>query len=404
MSYVCAQLVTHDSCTQTDGNDPIHANSKLSKFFFVFFFFFLRSICCLTHYISSTIFIKDARLKELDQFYGKMSGDVGISMLTSGSGGGCVNEKLAEFERRVEEKARADADKRMAEWRDTELTRMRLEERASVRNEMQASRAELEANYRARLEALSARDKQLDEWTSEKKRALEREMHEQREHLLAEAKQMREREAYRLEAMQAQLKACETEQKRVEERESLVRRREETLHLAEADLAARAKEERERARVELDREYSQRTFLMQTVEAANRAAALQLQVERGKLEGEREQQKAQLERMHDAETQLRRAHAESATLRQENEMVKERLQRMIDYDIVLQENKMLRSKLEATCKLMAHPAAALVLESTNHASIHDPLQHQAGQLSDDLENVCFVDNNKNRVGVFFPPP
>ncbi len=127
----------------------------------------LSLILISTHEFSFTN--SDARLKELDQFYGKMtSGAVSGSFTTAV--GGSPNERIAEFERRVEEKARADAEKRIAEWRDTELTRMRLEERASLRNELQALRAELEASYRVRLETLGAREKQLDEWANERKR------------------------------------------------------------------------------------------------------------------------------------------------------------------------------------------------------------------------------------------
>ncbi len=105
-------------------------------------------------------------------------------------------------------------------------------------------------------------------------------------------------------------------------------------------------DERERIKIDLERTYSQRELIQETTEAKLKQEASHLAIERSQLDHVKHEFQTQLVRFSELDLELQKCRGEVACLRQENVLLKENLQKTIDYDFIKHENKELRQKLD----------------------------------------------------------
>ena len=229
---------------------------------------------------------------------------------------------------------------------------MRIEEREKLRLELQAQRLELEQKYQRRHDALKQKEASLDATLAHKRELEERDIFVQRQHLLDEMKQLRDKENDTKKNFEFQLKLLGTDSSKYDALEASLKKREADLRAAEADLESRLRSERERIKHDLERAFAQREFILESVEAKNKQDAAHNSIERAQLDRVRHEYQVQQTRLSEISLEMERARGEALCLRQENELVKEKLSHCMDYDFVVQENKMLKYKLEISKELI----------------------------------------------------
>jgi len=93
------------------------------------------------------------------------------------------------------------------------------------------------------------------------------------------------------------------------------------------------------------------------VESQNKQAAQQIELERSQLERIKREHQSQALVNSELQLQVQKLSGEALCLRQENELMRDKLERCMDYDFVKQENKMLLYKLEVSKGLIGERAA-----------------------------------------------
>lgn len=145
------------------------------------------------------------------------------------------------YQKKLDEKWHEELEKRMREFGETEAMKIRIEERERQRREFAAYRVELEGQLEKRARELSAREKASEALAKERREREEREIFQQRQKLLDEMKQLRERESDFKRSILAHTKSDETSTSRLERLEEELKRKEEKLRQAELDLDTRFK-------------------------------------------------------------------------------------------------------------------------------------------------------------------
>ena len=280
----------------------------------------------------------------MDIHYGRMSENFNNKL--------SFEEKVIVYQKQLEEKSKQELEQKLKEFKDIELTRMRLEEREKQRTEMHAYRLELEHTYKKRSDALKHREKTLEEILKQKNQADEREVYLQRQHLLEEVKQLRDKELDQRRSMESQLKIVQLDSDRFERMEEDLRKRELQLKQSEKDMESKLRDERERIKLDLERIYAEREFILQSIDIKNKQDASNNELEKAHLERMKREFQDQQMRLNELDLQFQRAESEATCLRQENELLKEKLSHCLDYDFIKQENRMLKYKLDISKELI----------------------------------------------------
>ncbi len=163
---------------------------------------------------------------------------------------------------------------------------MRLEEREKQRVEMQAYRQELENTYKKRSDALRLREKTLDEMLKQKNQAEEREIYLQRQHLLEEIKQLREKETDMRKNTESQLRLIQIDSSRFERIEEDLKKREIQLKQSEKEIESKVRDEREKMKLNLEKMFAEREFVLQSIEIKNKQDASNNELEKGTKQSE----------------------------------------------------------------------------------------------------------------------
>lgn len=96
----------------------------------------------------------------------------------------------------------------------------------------------------------------------------------------------------------------------------------------------------------MERSYSQREFVLESTEAKLKQDASHLAIERSHLDQLKHEYQNQLVRLSQIDLELQKTRGECECLRQENVLLKENVQKTLDYDFIKQENRTLRQKLD----------------------------------------------------------
>lgn len=241
---------------------------------------------------------------------------------------------------------------KLTEFKEVELTRMRIEEREKMRLEIQSYRQDLENAYKNRNSNLSLREQSVEDMLKQRRELEEREIFIQRQHLLDEMKQLRDKETEFKRSVESQTKFLQIDATKYEKLEEDLRKRESQLKQAQVDLETRLRDERERIKIDLERSFAQREFILQSIETKNKQDSSHIEIERAHLDRLKHEFQVQQFKINEIDLELQKATGESICMKQENELLKEKLSHCMDYDFILQENRMLKYKLELSKELI----------------------------------------------------
>jgi hypothetical protein len=322
------------------------------------------------------------------------------------------DEKIIAYQAKLDEKSKIELDKKLAEFKEIELTKLRIEEREKLRAEIQNYRLDLEHKYQKKYDALKQKETAMADIQTQKKDLEEREVYLQRQQLLEEMKQLRDKEAELKKNFDSQLKLNKNDASKYQHLDEELKKREALLKLAESEYAKKLKDEKERIRIELERAYAQRDFALQSVETKNKQDSVYNEIERAHLDRMKLEFSGQQMRLNEIDLELQKAVGEATCLRQENELLKEKLSHCMDYEFVVQENKMLKYKLDvskeligeksltkrSTSGLLANPENADMFSSRGAQDAYVPKRKRSVTFEQLTENT-----NEDGRGMDVPP-
>jgi hypothetical protein len=157
---------------------------------------------------------------------------------------------------------------------------------------------------------------------------------------------LRERENEFKRNSETQNQKLESELTRVKQLEDDLRKREFQLRLLEEDYETRLKNEKEKLRFDMDRNYAQREFVVQSIERKNHEETKRLDEERAHLDKFKTELQQKGFRINELEIELQRCRSQCVALMNENTNYKEKLQQYLNYEIIREENNYLKSQLE----------------------------------------------------------
>ncbi|XP_062041588.1 centriole and centriolar satellite protein OFD1-like [Lepus europaeus] len=264
-----------------------------------------------------------------------------------------LETKLNEYKRDVEERLRAELGQRLSYLRETEIAKIKMEEKRRHEKALAEVRAGLETAWRAKSASLVAREKEMVESVRRHQEIEAKEIYAQRQLLLRDMEVLRGREAelrQRAEAFELDRRLQEENSRRAGD---ALGRREQAVQRAEETFDQRLRSELLRCQLELKDDHIARTRRLLEEEQKNREKAVRLQEELAAVSAEREELGRSRSRVRELELELEALRAQVLTLTEQNRALSERVQDTRDHSRLREEkrelqaqNRSLRQQLE----------------------------------------------------------
>ncbi|XP_062039605.1 LOW QUALITY PROTEIN: centriole and centriolar satellite protein OFD1 [Lepus europaeus] len=287
-----------------------------------------------------------------------------------------LETKLNEYKRDVEERLRAELGQRLNHLKETEIAKVKMEEKRRHEQALAEVRAGLETAWRAKSASLVAREKEMVESVRRHQEIEAKEIYAQRQLLLRDMEVLRGREA----ELRQRAEAFELDRRLQEENSRRAWRRARApgaggASAAEETFDQRLRSELLRCQLELKDDHIARTRRLLEEEQKNRENAVRLQEELAAVSATREELGRSQSRVRDLELELEALRAQVLTLTEQNRALSERVQDTRDHSRLREEkrelqaqNRSLRQQLEdgrqehaRLLSRIAHPAPELLM-------------------------------------------
>lgn len=192
-----------------------------------------------------------------------------------------IEEKMLNFQRECEKRLREDFEIQLANVREVEIAKVRLEEAYKARQELESMRTELEANFERRMTMQTEREADSLRAAAERERQLQQAQYEARQRLQRELDDLRSRELSASKKLELDNQGLRLLESRLKEAQILLESREKELSRKEREADINMKNTAERAREEA------RERLREELEALMRERS-GLKTERARLDADRE--------------------------------------------------------------------------------------------------------------------
>ncbi|XP_021104782.1 oral-facial-digital syndrome 1 protein isoform X2 [Heterocephalus glaber] len=283
--------------------------------------------------------------------------------------------KLNEYKSELEQQLQAEMCQKLKYFKETEIAKIKMEEKRKYEKELAEFRHEFERTYKAKTEALISQEKNTLERIQKHWETETNEIYTQRQLLLKDIDLLRGREAdlkQRVEAFELSQKLQEEKNKSVEE---ALRRREQNIKSIEETYDQKLKNELLMYQLELKDDYIARTNSLIEDERKNKEKAIHLQEELTAVNSKKEELNQSANRMKELELKLESIKAQLVTTTKQNHLLNERVKEMSDYSQLKKEklelqtqNKLLKQQLENSrsenlhlLNRMAQPAPELLV-------------------------------------------
>uniref|UniRef100_A0A8C9M6S4 Oral-facial-digital syndrome 1 protein n=1 Tax=Panthera tigris altaica TaxID=74533 RepID=A0A8C9M6S4_PANTA len=223
--------------------------------------------------------------------------------------------KLNEYKREIEQQLRAEMCQKLKYFKDTEVAKIKMEEKTKSERELAEFRNELERAYRAKSDALISREKLAFERIQKHQEIETKEIYAQRQLLLKDIDMLRGREA----ELKQRMEAFELYQ------------------------------------LELQDNYIARTHRLIEDERKNKEKAIHLQEELTAINAKKEEFGHSVKRVKELELELESVRTQSLAISKQNHLLREKVKEMSDYSLLKQgkqelqaQNKLLKQQLKET--------------------------------------------------------
>nr|XP_039325548.1 oral-facial-digital syndrome 1 protein-like [Saimiri boliviensis boliviensis] len=261
--------------------------------------------------------------------------------------------KLNEYKREIEEQLRAEMGQKLKFFKDTEIAKIKMEEKKKYEKELAIFQNDFEKACQAKSEALILREKSTLERIQKHREIETKEIYAQRQLLLKDMDLLRGREAelkQRVEAFELNQKLQEEKHKSMTE---ALRRREQNIKSLEETYDQKLKNELLKYQLELKDDYIIRTNQLMEDERKNKEKAVHLQEELIAISSKKEELNQSVNRMKELELELESVKAQLLAITKQNHMLNEKVKEMSDYSLLKEEklellaqNKLLKQQLE----------------------------------------------------------
>ncbi|EFB16537.1 hypothetical protein PANDA_017276, partial [Ailuropoda melanoleuca] len=263
--------------------------------------------------------------------------------------------KLNEYKREIEQQLRAEMCQKLKYFKDTEIAKVKMEEKRKAERELAEFRNELERACQAKSEALISREKMALERIQKHQEMETKEIYAQRQLLLKDIDLLRGREA----ELKQRIEAFELTQRLQEEKNKSItdalRKRELNVKSIEESYDQKLKNELLKYQLELKDDYITRTNRLIEDERKNKEKAVHLQEELTAINSKKEELNHSVNRVKELELELESVRAQSLAITKQNHLLNEKVKEMSDYSLLKEgklelqaQNKLLQQQLEET--------------------------------------------------------
>uniref|UniRef100_A0A8B9XSU1 LisH domain-containing protein n=1 Tax=Bos mutus grunniens TaxID=30521 RepID=A0A8B9XSU1_BOSMU len=260
--------------------------------------------------------------------------------------------KLNECKRKIEQQLRAEMNQELKYFKDTEIEKIKTEEKSKCEKELAEFRNELERAYQAKSETLISREKMALERIQKHQENETKEIYAQRQFLLKDIDLLRGREA----ELKQRIEAFELAQKLPEKNKCMtdgLTRREMTIKSLEETYDQKLKNKFLKYQLELKEDYITRTNRLIESERKNKEKAIHLQEELAALNCKKEELGHSVNRVKELELEMESVRAHCLALTKQNQMLSEKVKEMDNYSLLKEgklelqaQNKLLKQQVE----------------------------------------------------------
>ncbi|XP_052559072.1 centriole and centriolar satellite protein OFD1 isoform X1 [Tympanuchus pallidicinctus] len=304
--------------------------------------------------------------------------------------------KLHEYRKEIEKQLQAEMSQKLQHFKEVEIAKIKMEEKAQTQKEISELRYELEKTHQAKAEALVSREKNAIERLQKQQEIEAKEVYAQRQSLLKDIEVMRTREAelkQRIESFEITQKLQEEKNKTIED---ALRRREVAVKNIEETYDQKLKTELLKYQLELKEEYIARTNKVNEDEKKNKERAMLLREEAVAVNSKKEELKQAVSRTKELELDLESVKAQVLLVNKQNQLLTEKLKEVSDYPLLKEEklelqvqNKLLRQQLDETRTENQHLRDKLSQPSAEHLACQAELrkvEHSRRLVMDEFES------------------
>ncbi|XP_070832873.1 centriole and centriolar satellite protein ofd1 [Chaetodon trifascialis] len=253
--------------------------------------------------------------------------------------------KLAAYRKEIEAQVQAEMNTKMLHFKDVEIAKVRMEEKANFHKEFDKLKQELERTYEMKAKALMDREKNAIDRLQKQQEIEEKNVYMQRQSVLKEIETLRNRENELRMRMEAFEKTCQIQEEKVKTTEELLRRRELAVKTMEDTYDQRLKSELSRYQLELKEEFIKRTEKLTENENRNKMETARIQKESAVIDGKLEEHNRACSELRRLQVELDTAQQQISLLTQQKELLKERLESVSDYPSLKAEKADLQGQL-----------------------------------------------------------
>ncbi|XP_044943407.1 oral-facial-digital syndrome 1 protein-like isoform X8 [Mustela putorius furo] len=263
--------------------------------------------------------------------------------------------KLNAFKREVEQQLREEMCQKLKYFKDTEIAKVKMEEKRKAERELAEFRNELERACQAKSEVLISQEKMALERIQKHQEMETREIYAQRQLLLKDIDLLRGREAELKQRMEAFELAQRLEEEKNKGIADTLRKKELDIKGIEESYDQKLKNELLKYQLELKDDYITRTNKLTEEEGKNKEKAIHLQEELTAINSKKEELNRSVNRVKELELELESVRALSLAITKQNHLLNEKVKEMSDYSLLKEgklelqaQNKLLKQQLEET--------------------------------------------------------
>ncbi|XP_071395070.1 centriole and centriolar satellite protein ofd1 isoform X2 [Centroberyx affinis] len=256
-----------------------------------------------------------------------------------------IESKLAAYRKEIEAQMQAEMSTKMQHFKDVEIAKVKMEEKAKSHKEFEKMRQDMERTYELKAKALMNREKNAIDRLQKQQEIEEKNVYMQRQTVLKEIETLRNRENELKLRMEAFDKTCQIHEEKIKMTEELLRRRELAVKTMEDTYDQRLKNELSRYQLELKEEFIRRTEKLTENENRNKVETARIQKETAAINARLEEHSKACSELRRLQVELDTSQQQASLLNQQKELLRERLETMSDYPSLKREKVELQGQL-----------------------------------------------------------
>ncbi|KAK2188106.1 hypothetical protein NP493_141g01025 [Ridgeia piscesae] len=295
-----------------------------------------------------------------------------------------MEDRLLAYQRQLDERSHTEVKLEVARFCESELSRMRLEERDKFQGELAKIRRELEVTYQCKADGLLQRERHAIERLQKQQEMMEKETYSQRQSLLEEIDILRQREAEirrREETINREHLLWEDKMRTKEES---LKMREETVRREKMEYDQTLHNEVTKFRLDEQAKYMERQRSLEVRETRVQDRNIEVIEELQTIQQLKDELRDKRMRVNDLEGELTRVRHDVISFEKQNEVLNEKCREMVDYQIVRQENAVTKRELETTKMRLAEMTRDLTLERQKQEELLREMGNQGGQMTPEM--------------------